>query len=368
HVVVVIASSCAQRGKPHVIGDGGTLPQDVSPVVSVGPAAKHSTFVEEGDCREGRPRSARPRPRVKASSLTAPRRCRPSARAIAGAVTVLVSRPLTRSASSIDARERMHIPRFDRVGGIPTCVRFSSRSLFRGGAAHRFGPISAVIEIGPNRSCRPHEALRGLATPLARIVEETMFRCPRLTCAVTLIVMATAVTSTSAQPAVTDWPMYQFDLKHTGKSTAAGPGAGTQGVQVKWTYRSVSWVKNQIAIGPTVPPPNAGIPGQAVFFGDAKFPLCMVDPNRADADPATWCTDIGGFVNTSSPAIGNPVGGVQTIYMGDRNNVFWAIDSKTHQPLWHWKIPLDGDVRASPIINPVNGTVYGSCGCTTTGV
>jgi hypothetical protein len=162
--------------------------------------------------------------------------------------------------------------------------------------------------------------------------------------------------------------MYQFDLKHTGKSTAAGPGADTQGVQVKWTYKSVSWVKNQIAIGPTAPSANAGIPPQAVFFGDAKFPLCMLDPNRADADPATWCTDIGGFVNASSPAIGNPIGGVQTIYIGDRNNVFWAIDSKTHQPLWHWKIPLDGDVHASPIINPVDGTVYGSCGCTTTGV
>jgi outer membrane protein assembly factor BamB len=139
-------------------------------------------------------------------------------------------------------------------------------------------------------------------------------------------------------------------------------------VQAKWTYRSVSWVKDEVAIGPTIPAQGAGIPGQAVFFGDAKFPLCMVDPNRETADPAAWCTDIGGFVNTSSPTIGNPVGGVQTIYIGDRNNVFWAIDSKTHQPLWHWKIPLDGDVHGSPIIHPLNGTVYVSCGCTTVGV
>jgi hypothetical protein len=181
-----------------------------------------------------------------------------------------------------------------------------------------------------------------------------------------LMLLVAGATPAVAQLATTDWPMYQFDLKHTGKSTAAGPG--TQGVQTKWTYNSVSWVKDQVAIGPTLPPPGAGIPGQAVFFGDGKFPLCMVDPNRNTGDPATWCTDIGGFVNASSPAIGNPVGGVQTVYIGDRNNIFWAIDSRTHQPLWHWKIPLDGDVHGSPIINPVTGTVYVSCGCTTTGV
>jgi hypothetical protein len=179
-----------------------------------------------------------------------------------------------------------------------------------------------------------------------------------------LLLLAGGAAPSVAQPAMTDWPMYQFDLKHTGKSTAAGPGAGTQGVQTKWTYKSVSWVKDQVAIGP---PSAVGIPGHAVFFGDGKFPLCMADPNRLTTDPPTWCTDIGGFVNGSSPAVGNPDGGVQTVYIGDRNNIFWAIDSQTHQPLWHWKIPLDGDVHGSPIINPSDGTVYVSCGCTTTG-
>jgi len=179
-----------------------------------------------------------------------------------------------------------------------------------------------------------------------------------------LTLLAATAAPAAAQPAITDWPMYQFDLKHTGKSTAAGPG--DQGVQQKWTYDSVSWIKDQVAIGPDT---GVGIPDRAVFFGDAKFPLCMVDPERQTGDPATWCTDIGGFVNASSPAVGNPnPAGVQTVYIGDRNNVFWAIDSQTHQPLWHFKIPLDGDVHGSPIINPSDGSVYVSCGCTTTGV
>jgi len=158
-----------------------------------------------------------------------------------------------------------------------------------------------------------------------------------------------------------DWPMFQHDPQHTGKSSASGPS--TAAVRERWVYRAVSWIKNEPAIGPD----------GTVYIGDAKFPLCAVDGVGGNS---IWCTNVGGYVNQSSPAIGNPfvktdaqgTRTVQTVYIGDRNNVFWAIDSEG-QPLWHYKINQDGDVRQSPIIGPApSNTIYMMCGCTTKGI
>jgi IPT/TIG domain/PQQ-like domain len=172
---------------------------------------------------------------------------------------------------------------------------------------------------------------------------------------------ATDFTTGIIPTAGSDWPMFQHDPQHTGKSSASGPT--TSVVRESWAYHGVSWVKNEPSIGPD----------GTVYIGDAKFPLCKLD---SAAGTLVWCTNVGGYVNQSSPTIGNPfvktdaqgTRTVQTVYMGDRNNVFWAIDSEG-EPLWHYKINLDGDVRQSPIIGPdPTNTIYMMCGCTTKGV
>ncbi|HZR82008.1 MAG TPA: PQQ-binding-like beta-propeller repeat protein [Candidatus Binatia bacterium] len=172
--------------------------------------------------------------------------------------------------------------------------------------------------------------------------------------------LVSSLLAVSAPASATSWPMFQNDRRHTGRTTAIGPS--TSSVRKLWEYKAVSWIKNEPSIGPD----------GTIYIGDSKFPLCALTPSGA----RIWCTDVGGFVNQSSPAVGNPfsktdAGGtrtVQTIYIGDRNNVFWAIDSEG-DVLWHYRIHLDGDVRQSPLIGPGPAhTVYMMCGCTTKGV
>jgi outer membrane protein assembly factor BamB len=174
-----------------------------------------------------------------------------------------------------------------------------------------------------------------------------------LTLLVSLALLATAAPPAAAQLATSPWPMFQHDPLHTGKSTAVGPSSGA-GVKTKWTpYKAVSWIKTQVAIGPD----------STIYFGDSKFPLCALNPNTG---LKIWCADDGGFVNASSPAVGNPVGGVQTVYIGERNNIFWAFDGSNGDDLWHFQIFLDGDIRSSPLIH-TDATIYMACGCTTAG-
>src|SRR5262245_41039224 len=157
-----------------------------------------------------------------------------------------------------------------------------------------------------------------------------------------------------AQPANSPWPMFQHDARRTGKSGVSGPSS--RAVTLKWTYKARNWIKVQVAIG------DGGI----VYIGDSKFPLCALPPERLSSGRPLWCTDDGGFVNASSPAVGNPFssGGqtVQRVHIGERNNVFWSFNGTTGADLWHYKIPLDGDIHSSPLI-AADGTVYMACGC-----
>jgi hypothetical protein len=166
----------------------------------------------------------------------------------------------------------------------------------------------------------------------------------------------TSGAGSDAPPPTSPWPMMQHDDHHTGKSTASGP-SGTS-VAVQWTHLGVSWIKNQPSLMPD---------GQSLMIGEGRAPFCSLDTSNGVPQ---WCTAIGGFVDESSPTIGNPFvkngRTLQTIYMGDRNNVFWAVDSDGNV-LWKYKIHLDGDVHQSAIIAP-DHTVYMMCGCTTRGV
>ena len=72
----------------------------------------------------------------------------------------------------------------------------------------------------------------------------------------------------------------------------------------KWVYKAVNWIKNEPAIGPD----------GTVYIGDAKFPLCALS---GASGARLWCTDVGGYVAQSSPAIGNPF--VKTDAAGTRH-------------------------------------------------
>jgi hypothetical protein len=177
---------------------------------------------------------------------------------------------------------------------------------------------------------------------------------------------AATVTSTfdfivTLPPDTSPWPMFQQNPQHTGKSTSAGPSTTT--VQSSWTYKAPSWVRNE----PTVAPDGT------VMIGQSGKPLCGLS---SVVGTANFCSTVGGQTAQSSAAIGNPfmktdaqgTRKVQTVYMGDRNNIFWAFDSEG-KALWFHKINLDGDVRASPIIAPdPSNRIYAMCGCTTRGV
>lgn len=174
------------------------------------------------------------------------------------------------------------------------------------------------------------------------------------------VTSATDFTITTA-PESTPWSSWQHDAQHTGRTGATGPSGGS--VTRKWVYKAVNWIKNEPSIGPD----------GTVYIGDAKFPLCALS---GASGALLWCTDVGGYVAQSSPAIGNPfvksdaagTRTVQTIYIGERNNALWAIDDEG-DTVWSYKIALDGDVRASPLIGPPpSSRVYMMCGCTTRGV
>ncbi len=169
----------------------------------------------------------------------------------------------------------------------------------------------------------------------------------------TLLVAATAM-PVPAQLASSPWPMFQHDAQHTGKSTVSGPSSSA--VKVRWTYTGKGWIKVQVALGTD----------GTVYIGNAKFPLCALDPDRTSAEPALWCTGNLGEVNFSSPAVGNPFpsGGttVDTVYIGERANRLWAFNGDTGAARWHFRVPIDGDVTMSPLIAG-DGTIYAGCGC-----
>jgi hypothetical protein len=175
---------------------------------------------------------------------------------------------------------------------------------------------------------------------------------PRALAALALALLVAA--PVLAQPALTPWPMFQHDAQRTGKSTASGPSS--HAVKIKWTWKGTDWIKTQAAVG------SDG----TVYVGNAKYPLCALDPARTSAEPPLWCTTGGGYVNASSPAVGNPFGAgaaaAETVYIGDRANKLWAYGSPAGVPRWFYKVPLDGDVRSSPLI-AADGTVYAACGC-----
>src|SRR6185369_12797944 len=147
----------------------------------------------------------------------------------------------------------------------------------------------------------------------------------------------------------TDWPVYQHDLQHTGKSQLAGPKCN----RVLWTKKLRGKILSAPSIGATPPGQTQGVLYVPVY----KYPICALNPATG---AAYWCdTDQPGKLpDRSTPALGNGSG----LVVGTRDNDAWLINlpapSATGATVaWRQKVCTDGDITPSPIIAP-NGLIF----------
>jgi len=139
----------------------------------------------------------------------------------------------------------------------------------------------------------------------------------------------------SGQLAVSAWPTFQHDLRHTGQSTFNGPAS----VTLKWTYQGFAPLKSAPAIGTD----------GTIYIGNGRN-LCALDPASGAEN---WCTFVIASIKLSSPAVGIN----DTVYIGARDNALHAVntDGSTKFVIKH--IGGDGDVSDAPAIGP-DGTIY----------
>lgn len=148
-------------------------------------------------------------------------------------------------------------------------------------------------------------------------------------------------------PGTGSWPLFQRNLQHTGKTTAAGPACG----KVLWTTKLRGKILSSASL---VQNPTAGI--EELYVPVGKAPVCALDPANGSI---RWCgTDNKGkYVDRSTPAVGNG----HLLYVGTRDNDLWAInvakDKQKPNVEWRQKICTDGDITTPPAIGP-NGVVY----------
>ena len=171
--------------------------------------------------------------------------------------------------------------------------------------------------------------------------------------AVAGMLLSTARGPARAELADGPWPMFQHDLRHTGRSsTNSGPSTGS--VRVKWAYKAIAIVRTSPTVGPD----------GTIYFGVGRNPLCALNPDGT----LKWCTTGGGDAAISSPTVGvDPNGpGGPVIYMGARDNKLWAVKDNgpgSYTVQWRFKIHHDGDILSSPAIDPVTDNIYASCEC-----
>lgn len=144
------------------------------------------------------------------------------------------------------------------------------------------------------------------------------------------------------------WPVFQYDLQHTGRSPDAGPTCS----KVLWTTK----LRGKILSAPTLVQGSVG-GTESLFVPVGKAPVCALDP-ASGAVRFCGTDDPGKSVDRSAPAVGNG----HLLYVGTRDNDLWAIDveapaAQKASVTWRQKICTDGDVTTPPAIGP-NGTVY----------
>lgn len=149
-------------------------------------------------------------------------------------------------------------------------------------------------------------------------------------------------------PQASEWPMFQHDAQHTGKTSSLGPSSPA----VLWMRK----VKGPMYAAPSIGlPPPGGTKG-VIYVSTHKYPICALNPANG---AVYWCKtqDAGKIGDQSAPALGNG----STLYVGTRDNDLWAIDSTPAVPqanrIWRQKVCTDGDVSTPPSIDS-NGIVY----------
>src|SRR5712691_2952335 len=90
----------------------------------------------------------------------------------------------------------------------------------------------------------------------------------------------------SAQLAISAWPTFQHDARHTGRATAAGPATAN----LKWVYLGTVGFRSSPAIGPD----------ETIYVGNGRN-LSALDPA---AGAEKWCTYVFSDVKTSGAAVG----------------------------------------------------------------
>ncbi len=154
--------------------------------------------------------------------------------------------------------------------------------------------------------------------------------------------------STRTGPSNSEWPVFQHDQQHTGRTKWLGPSCAKE----LWTRK----LRGPLFAAPAIGPPMPGGTDGIVYVATAKYPVCALDPANGIV---RWCdtTDIGKLPDHSAPAVGNG----KRLYVGTRDNDLWAIDADPLQGVasvpWRQKVCTDGDVSTPPNIAD-DGTVY----------
>jgi outer membrane protein assembly factor BamB len=138
-----------------------------------------------------------------------------------------------------------------------------------------------------------------------------------------------------AQLAVSAWPTFQHDARHTGQSTFNGPASNN----LKWIFHGLAPLKSAPAIGTD----------GTVYIGNGRN-LCALDP--ADGTDI-WCTFVLASVRLSSPTVGIN----STVYIGARDNKLHALNLDGSEKFTFRTTGGDGDVSDAPMVAP-DGTIY----------
>lgn len=153
----------------------------------------------------------------------------------------------------------------------------------------------------------------------------------------------------AAQPADTPWPMFQHDVRHTGRSARLGP-LFPQGAPAPTDLRS--WQ----SFGAITSSPTIGSDGTIYVGVDVPRPgtsaqgyLCAIKPDMTQK----WCVQTRASASQSSAAIGAD----GTIYIGDRDNTLTAFNPADGSKLWLYNHGFEGDIYTSPAIG-ADATIY----------
>jgi outer membrane protein assembly factor BamB len=146
-----------------------------------------------------------------------------------------------------------------------------------------------------------------------------------------------------------EWPVFQHDLQHTGKSALAGPTCN----RLIWTQR----MRGKILSAPSIGAPPPGQSHGILYVPVYKYPICALNPATG---AIYWCdtNEPGKLPDRSSPALGNGA----KLFVGTRDNDLWSIDlppvsATSANVTWRQKVCTDGDISTSPIVAP-SGLIY----------